>query len=86
MLFALAKAIEDGLLLLNDKALIDEAKSYTRNDLIDDERDPRLTTRHFDLLIAVAIAWQTKDYAQVKKKETYDHIEESKPLYSEIGI
>ena len=82
MLFALAKAIEDGLLLLNDKALIDEAKSYTRNDLIDDERDPRLTTRHFDLLIAVAIAWQTKDYAQVKKKETYDHIEESKPLIS----
>ena len=60
--------------------------SYTRNDLIDDERDPRLTTRHFDLLIAVAIAWQTKDYAQVKKKETYDHIEESKPLYNEIGI
>ena len=44
MLFALAKAIEDGLLLLNDKALIDEAKSYTRSDLIDDERDPRLTT------------------------------------------
>ena len=52
MIFALSKAIEDGLLILNDINLINELKSYTRNDLIDDEHDPRLTTRHFDLLIA----------------------------------
>jgi len=25
--------------------------------------DPRLTTRHFDLLIACAIAWQMRKYA-----------------------
>ena len=67
MLFALGKAIEDGLISLNDKALIDECKSYTRNDLLETVKDPRLTTRHFDLLMACAIAWQMKDYAQAKK-------------------
>ena len=67
MLFALAKAIEDGHLALNDPALIAEARSYTRNDLMDTEVDVRLTTRHFDLLIACAIAWQMKDFAQVNK-------------------
>lgn len=66
MMFALAKAIEDGHLQLNDASLIAEAKGYSRNDLIDDEEDPRLTTRHFDLLIAAAIAWQMKDYARAK--------------------
>lgn len=69
MLFALAKAVEDGHLALNDKDLINECKGYTRNDLIDSENDPRLTTRHFDLLIACAIAWQMKDHATYHKKD-----------------
>jgi hypothetical protein len=87
MLFAFAKAVEDGLLQLNDKRLIAEAKSYTRNDLIDDQKDPRLTTRHFDLLIAAAIAWQMKDFAQVKKVDNNSITEiELEPLYSDIGI
>lgn len=63
MLFDIAKAIDDGLILLNDPDLIQEAKSYSRNDMMDKEEDPRLTTRHFDLLIALAIAWQTKSFA-----------------------
>lgn len=66
MLFAFAKAVEDGLIELNDPDLIAECRSYTRNDLIDDENDPRLTTRHFDLLIAACIAWQMKDHATAK--------------------
>lgn len=66
MLFAFGKAVNDGFLDLNDPALIDEAKAYTRNDLIDSEKDPRLTTRHFDLLMAAAIAWQMKDVSQIK--------------------
>jgi len=66
MLADLKKAIEDGLLALNDLDLIQEAKSYTRNDLIDKEPDARLSTRHFDLLIACAIAWQLKDHAEAK--------------------
>ena len=69
MLFALSKAVEDGHLLLNDSDLIIEAKSYSRHDLMDKVEDARLTTRHFDLLTACAIAWQMKDYAQVTKKD-----------------
>lgn len=67
MLSSLREAIEDGLIALNDEDLINEAKGYTRNDLIDNAPDVRLTTRHFDLLTALAIAWQMKEYARPKK-------------------
>jgi hypothetical protein len=73
MLFALAKAVEDGHLLLNDPDLIQECKSYTRNDLMDKEEDARLTTRHFDILVSCAICWQMKDFATYHKpKEMTD--------------
>ncbi len=71
MMFGLSKAVEDRLLELNDPDLIDEARSYSRNDLMDRAADPRLTTRHFDLLTAAAIAWQMKDYAQKKEEPTH---------------
>ncbi len=67
------KACNDGLVALNDKDLIQEAKSYTRNDLIDNSPDPRdvsNATRHFDLLCAAAISWQMKDTATVKEIES----------------
>lgn len=63
------KACNDGLVALNDPDLIKEAKSYTRNDLIDNQPDPRDVqnpTRHFDLLTAACIAWQLKDVAEAK--------------------
>ena len=84
MMSSLSKVIEDGLLDLSDKMLIEEAKNYTRNDSMDRPTDPRLTTRHFDLLVACAIAWQMKDYATVEEEDFY--IEETQPLYSDIGI
>lgn len=86
MIFALAKAVADGLLELNDPRLIAEAMAYSRNDLIDGEDDPRLTTRHFDLLIAAAIAWQMKDYATVEPVKNDEPVEEDKPLYPDIGM
>lgn len=88
MLAALSKAVENGHLALNDPRLIAEARSYTRNDLMDKEVDPRLTTRHFDLLMAAAIAWQHKDFA-VKadpKDGTKDEYVPDKPLYGTIGV
>jgi hypothetical protein len=66
----LKEAIESGLLELNDENLIEEAKGYTKNDVIDKEPDPRMTTRHFDLWRACAIAWQMKDWARKKKQKT----------------
>ena len=84
MLFALKKAIDDGLLVLTDKDLIQEAKSYSRDDLMDREIDPRLTTRHFDLLIACAIAWQMKDVAEIKT--IFDWDDEEEKTHPSIGI
>lgn len=69
MLSALAKAIEDGLLEMFDKDLIDELKGYSRNDLIDTDPDVRLVTNHFDLVMACAIAWQMRNFARVKERE-----------------
>lgn len=63
MMNDLATAVESGWLELNDEDLIREARSYTRNDVMDGDVDPRLATRHFDLLTAAAIAWQMKDFA-----------------------
>lgn len=86
MLFSLAKAIQDGFLLLNDEDLIQEAMSYTRNDLLETQKDPRLTTRHFDLLVACAIAWQMKDFADFKVEEKEELPQETAPLYTDIGL
>ena len=74
MLFDIAHAVENGLIDLNDVDLIQECKSYTRGDLMDREIDPRLTTRHFDLLIACAIAWQLNKFVITpEQKETEDY-------------
>jgi len=66
MLTELQKYVNDGLIDLNDKDLIAEVRSYTRNDLMDAEVDARLTTRHWDLLMALAIALQTNQYIPKK--------------------
>jgi hypothetical protein len=62
MLVALAQALESGMVSLNDRDLIAEVRGYTTGDLMDGEVDPRLTTRHFDLLMAAAIGWQTNRF------------------------
>jgi len=65
LITSLVVAINDGHLVIPDEDLVRELMSYTRNDMMDRSIDPRLTTRHFDLLIACAIAWQMKDYMPV---------------------
>jgi hypothetical protein len=69
MLMDLRAAVEDGLLELSDPDAIAELRSYTRDDLMDRDEDVRLTTRHFDLLIATAIAWQMRHHATKAVKE-----------------
>lgn len=82
MLFELKQAVEDGHLQLTDINLINELRSYTRDDLMDRDTDPRLTTRHFDLLMACAIAYQMKNYAQAVSEQTqaYEQPEYENPL------
>ena len=81
MLFDLKKAIEDGHAELTDSDLIAELKSYTRDDLMDTDEDPRLSTRHFDLLMACAIGFQMRNWAQAIKTEiTYQQPAYEAPL------
>lgn len=80
-------AIEDGLVELSDQDLIAEARSYTRDDLMDREVDPRLSTRHFDLWRAASICWQMRHHAEVFDKPEQLPIEkEEKSPYEAIGI
>lgn len=67
MLLDLAKAIEDGHLIVYDEAMKAELRSYTRDDMMDSESDPRMVTKHYDKLMALAIAWQMKNYAKSKE-------------------
>lgn len=80
---SLREAIESHLIELNDADLINEAKSFSRNDVMDREVDPRLATRHFDLLTAACIAWQMKEHARPKKpiKDdwSFDDLKETNP-------
>lgn len=78
MLADLEKAVRDGLIELNDPDLIAEVRSYSLNDLMDNEVDARITTRHWDLLMALAIAWTVRRF--VKKPETRNQaVQSSKP-------
>jgi hypothetical protein len=82
MLSSLREAIESGLIELNDEDLINECKSYTRNDLIDNPVDIRLTTRHFDFVTALAIAWQMRDHTRPARpmSEEWDVPEKEKNI------
>lgn len=51
----------DGLIKIYDENVLKEMKSYNNNDLAD-SGSLRNITRHFDMLTAVVIAWQMKNY------------------------
>lgn len=83
MLSELKRAVEDGLLELSDPALIAELRSYTRDDFMDRDEDVRLTTRHFDLLIACAIAWQMRRHAEAPSEAVSTY---QQPEYQRSGL
>jgi hypothetical protein len=63
----LRTAVEDGLLVINDERILVEMKSFTHTDA-DDLGRTRVGhfTKHFDLLMATAIAWEMRKYAKTK--------------------
>ncbi len=83
MLVELKTAVETGLLELSDPDLINELRSYSRDDLMDRDEDVRLTTRHFDLLIACAIAWQMRKWSVITKPKTGGY---QQPAYERTGL
>jgi len=82
MLFEFRKDYNDGLIKIYDINVLKEMRSYTTADLNDVQVG--MVTRHFDLFIAVCIAWQMRKYAQHSFIE--DDVPEEEMYYSEIGI
>lgn len=82
MFFEFRKDYNDGLIKIYDINVLKEMRSYTTSDL--EGVQLGMVTRHFDLLMAVVIAYQMKKYASITVFE--DEYEEPEELYSEIGI
>ena len=82
MFFEFRKDYNDGLIKIYDLNVLKEMRSYTTADLQGTQLG--MVTRHFDLLIAVIIAWQMKKYATFDIIE--DDFQEEELLYSEIGM
>lgn len=83
MLFQLQKAVANGHAELSDPDIIAELSGYTRDDMMDKDEDPRLvsSTRHFDLLMACAIGYQMKNFAEVSEdKEGFSQPDYESPL------
>ena len=68
MLFKLKTAVENGALVIRDERILSEMRSYGVSDLSEDSE-----TRHFDLLIALAIAWQMNIYSK-PSEETITYV------------
>jgi hypothetical protein len=83
MLFEFRKDYNDGLIKIYDINVLKEMRSYTTADLNGTQLG--MVTRHFDLLIAVCIAWQMRKYAVFGYNES-EEIEEEDYMFSDIGI
>jgi hypothetical protein len=73
MMYELAEAIREGMLIVRSKYLFEELRNYDKNDVRKVKDDPSKTS-HWDRTIALAIAWQMKSYAyQQEDLEIYSH-------------
>jgi hypothetical protein len=67
----LRTAIEDGHLVINDKRILLECRSFTHTDADDLGRTRQgHFTNHFDLLMAAAIAWAMRKHARAREVST----------------
>jgi hypothetical protein len=82
MFFEFRKAYNEGKIIIRDKNVLKEMRSYTTMDMADTKVG--LATRHHDLLMAVVIAYQMRKYAIITESSSY--YVEDEPVYSDIGI
>ena len=71
MLFQLKQAFESGALKIYDERILNEMRNYARADFLE---TTSLVTNHFDLVIALAIAWAMREHATVSAE--YDESSE----------
>jgi hypothetical protein len=76
-------ALEDGHLVINDKRILLECRSFTHTDADDLGRNRQgHFTNHFDLLMAAAIAWAMRKHARAKEVSS----DYEQPDYERSGL
>lgn len=77
ILYALNSAINEDLIKIYDKALIRELRTYEREDMNATQHDEE-TIGHWDRLMALAIAWEMRNYVDYTLMPTKEEEEEQK--------
>ncbi len=75
ILYALNTAINEETITIPDKALLRELRTYQREDL-NEMRHEEETIGHWDRLMALAIAWEMRNYVDSTSNETEEQKEE----------
>lgn len=71
IIFQLKAAVEAGQLQIMDARILREMRRFNQADIQELTPDPE-GTRHFDLLMACAIAWAMRNYAEVEQQSDYE--------------
>lgn len=75
IIYQLKVAVQEGDIIIPDKAILSELRSYGRSDMKRMKADPE-QTNHFDLLMALAIAWEMRNETSKSQGVTYSLDEE----------
>lgn len=87
MFYKFRTAFNEGAIKIYDKDVLREMKSFSFNDL--ENNGEALATRHFDLLIAVCIAWAVQVYANGSKdpiKQWNKRVQREKKVRTYAGL
>lgn len=84
MLMDFKRDYKDGLIKIYDTNVLKEMRNYSNQDLNDEKVG--MITRHFDLLMAVVIAWQMNKHAYSNQSSNQVPNYDEQLTYSDIGI
>ncbi len=84
ILFGIKSGVEDGTLVILDERILKEMRSFTYSDadnLGSTKQD--LSTNHWDLLIACAITWEMRKYAEEARPSSGNYVQ---PAYETPSV
>lgn len=84
MIYQLKQAVEDGKLAIFDEDVLNELKYYGQKDLTTMKLVEGMT-RHFDLVMALAIAWAMRNHAKLPIKIKKIQQKPYQPVAGEYG-